>query len=181
VVTVVVTNNDVRRPEDQPCSQAETEIWSILGDVLDPEVPALSVVDLGLIRQVKVGDKGVVINVTPTYTGCPATDLIAEIIKAAVTSCGYDNVTIKLVLSPAWTSDWISPTARLKLKEYGIAPPVGNAPTGRAALLGLSPIVACPRCDSTQTERISEFGSTACKAMYRCTSCLEPFEYFKCI
>ncbi|GHF11014.1 phenylacetate-CoA oxygenase subunit PaaJ [Kordiimonas sediminis] len=162
---------------------AETmEIWNTLDTVLDPEVPALSVTDLGIIRDVKLSDGGkVVIDVTPTYSGCPATDLISEIIKAAVVSSGHEDVTIKTVLSPTWTTDWITEDGRKKLKEYGIAPPVGEAATGKAALLGISPVVHCPRCDSTQTEQVSEFGSTACKAMYRCTSCLEPFEYFKCI
>ncbi len=169
-------------PQENASSQGEREIWDLLGDVLDPEVPALSVVDLGIVRNIDIDSDGhVTVDVTPTYTGCPATDLISAIIKAALHQGGYENATIKLVLSPAWTTDWISAEARVKLKEYGIAPPVGAAPQGKAALLGISPEVLCPRCDSKSTERVSEFGSTACKAMYRCVDCLEPFEYFKCI
>lgn len=179
---MAVTDTFVLAPQDQPCSLKEEKVWSLLADVLDPEVPALSVVDLGIVRSVSIGVSGdVTLEVTPTYTGCPATDLISAVIKAALHAGGYPLVTIDMVLSPAWTTDWISPQAREKLKAYGIAPPVGDAPTGKAALFGVSPIISCPRCDSTLTEMVSEFGSTACKAMYRCTSCLEPFEYFKCI
>lgn len=161
---------------------AVQNIWQTLGSVMDPEVPALSVTDLGVVRDIKIADTGAVtIDVTPTYSGCPATDLIHAIIKAAVEVSGYDDVTINAVLSPAWTTDWITQEGRDKLRDYGIAPPDGKAATGKAALFGVSPKVDCPQCDSGNTELISEFGSTACKAMYRCTSCLEPFEYFKCI
>tara|TARA_R110002096_G_scaffold433579_2_gene652563 strand:- start:23847 stop:24398 length:552 start_codon:yes stop_codon:yes gene_type:complete len=175
-------DSPIANPKDQACSEEESKVWDLLADVLDPEVPALSVVDLGIIRKVTVDDAGfVTVAVTPTYTGCPATDMINAIIKAALHDGGYEDASIETVLSPAWTTDWISEDARSKLKEYGIAPPVGAAPTGKAALLGISPEVLCPRCGSKSTERISEFGSTACKAMYRCEACLEPFEYFKCI
>ena len=169
-------------PQQNASCDEERKIWAILGEVLDPEVPALSVVDLGIIRKIDINSDGhVTVNVTPTYTGCPATDMISAIIQAALHQAGYKDTTIKLVLSPAWTTDWISAQARVKLKEYGIAPPVGAAPQGKAVLLGISPEVSCPRCDSKSTERVSEFGSTACKAMYRCVDCYEPFEYFKCI
>lgn len=162
--------------------RAEAEIWKTLETVMDPEVPALSVIDLGIVRKVSVTETGGVdVDVTPTYSGCPATDLINAIIKAAIETSGFDDVTIHTVLSPAWTTDWISEDGRKKLKEYGIAPPVGQAATGKAALFGVSPDVGCPQCDSKNTEQVSEFGSTACKAMYRCLDCGEPFEYFKCI
>lgn len=168
--------------ETPPPTAEEQAVWDILHTVMDPEVPALSVTDLGIIRSVTVtDDKQVYLDVTPTYTGCPATDLIAEIIKAAVISGGYKSADINLVLSPTWSTDWITDEAREKLRAYGIAPPVGKAPSGKAALLGVNPVVSCPHCGSKATEQVSEFGSTACKAMYRCTSCLEPFEYFKCI
>ncbi len=185
---LVAENSTSLRPEQQPSSSEEAALWVVLADVMDPEVPALSVLDLGIVRSVRVsvprtdGIGGVVeIDVTPTYTGCPATALINEIITAASVSAGFADTKINFVLSPAWTTDWISVEAREKLRAYGIAPPSGDAPTGKAALFGVSPIVACPQCGSKNTERVSEFGATACKAMYRCISCLEPFEYFKCI
>ncbi len=185
---VVADNTVSARPEEQPCSSEEAALWAVLSEVMDPEVPALSVLDLGIVRAVRVtepraaGKGGAVdIDVTPTYTGCPATALINEIITAASVSAGFGDTKVNLVLSPAWTTDWISAEAREKLRAYGIAPPSGDAPSGKAALFGVSPIVACPQCGSKQTEQVSEFGATACKAMYRCTSCLEPFEYFKCI
>ncbi|MBV1901144.1 MAG: phenylacetate-CoA oxygenase subunit PaaJ [Kordiimonadaceae bacterium] len=171
-----------------PSTAEEAAIWAVLADVPDPEVPALSLLDLGVIRAVHVvsppkeGRGGVAkIDVTPTYTGCPATALINEMIKAAVTKAGYHDACINMVISPAWTTDWITAEGREKLREYGIAPPVGSAPSGKAALFGVSPVVTCPRCSSKTTEQVSEFGATACKAMYRCLACQEPFEYFKCI
>ncbi|WP_374764201.1 1,2-phenylacetyl-CoA epoxidase subunit PaaD [Yunchengibacter salinarum] len=163
-----------------PETAAEENVWEILDDVLDPEVPAVSVVDLGVVRAVRVEGKAVTIDLTPTYTGCPATILIGELVKAAVESGGYGPVTVNTVLSPAWTTDWITARGRQRLKDYGIAPPVGQS-GGRAALFGGDVHVTCPHCGSQATERVSEFGSTACKAMYRCTDCREPFEYFKCI
>lgn len=185
---IVAGTDRIIRPEEHPCSSEEAELWAVLSNVMDPEVPALSVLDLGIVRAIRVsvsrkdGLGGAVeIDVTPTYTGCPATALINEIITAASVSAGFDDTKVKMVLSPAWTTDWISAEAREKLRAYGIAPPSGNAPSGKAALFGVSPIVVCPQCGSRDTERVSEFGATACKAMYRCISCLEPFEYFKCI
>ncbi len=170
------------RPESQPSSDKAAEIWAVLAGVLDPEVPAISVVDLGIVRGVMVSETGAVkLQVTPTYTGCPATALIHEIIKAAVISAGYFEVEIEQVLSPPWTTDWISQEGREKLRAYGIAPPVGEAAVGKALLFGVPPQVSCPKCGSNKTEQVSEFGSTACKAMYKCLSCAEPFEYFKCI
>jgi len=158
----------------------EATVWRWLDEVKDPEVPVISVVELGVVRGVKVSDAGVVtVDVTPTYSGCPATVIIEELIAAAIDSRGH-TVDINRVIAPAWTTDWISDSGREKLTDYGIAPPAKNA-EGKASLLGIDPKLECPRCKSTKTERISEFGSTACKALYRCTDCLEPFEYFKCI
>ncbi|WND04162.1 phenylacetate-CoA oxygenase subunit PaaJ [Temperatibacter marinus] len=157
-------------------------IWKRLETVMDPEVPALSVLDLGIVRDVRITHEGhVQVDVTPTYSGCPATELIHTIIQAAIETSGYPQVAINSVLSPAWTTDWITEEGRAKLKDYGIAAPVGMASSGKAVLFGASPIVECPQCDSNHTECVSEFGSTACKSMYRCKDCLEPFEYFKCI
>ncbi|MFC3050282.1 1,2-phenylacetyl-CoA epoxidase subunit PaaD [Kordiimonas pumila] len=176
------------RPQEKPCSEEESFLWAILADVMDPEVPALSVVDLGVVRAVHVtrgrtdGANGAAtIDVSPTYSGCPATALINEIIRAAAVNAGFIETNIKTVISPPWTSDWISDEGREKLRAYGIAPPVKGAKSGKGTLFGLSPAIACPKCGSKNTENISEFGSTACKAMYRCCDCLEPFEYFKCI
>jgi ring-1,2-phenylacetyl-CoA epoxidase subunit PaaD len=175
-----VTALDEHRP-----SPAEAAIWHLLEEVPDPEVPALTVLDLGVVRMVSVGDRGQVsLDVTPTYSGCPATAAINMAIRDRLLQAGYEDVQIKTVLAPAWTSDWISSAGKEKLRAYGIAPPVGTAAgegVGRGILFGADPNVPCPHCGSAQTQRVSEFGSTACKAQYRCTDCLEPFEYFKCI
>jgi ring-1,2-phenylacetyl-CoA epoxidase subunit PaaD len=137
--------------------------------VADPEIPVLSIRDLGIVRDVEC-DGGVTVSLTPTYSGCPATEAIEASVIAALEERGVANINIRRVLAPAWTTDWISEEGRRKLRIYGIAPPERrNRP------------IACPRCDSTNTEVVSEFGSTACKAAYRCTDCLEPFEYFKCL
>lgn len=156
----------------------EAEIWSWLGDVPDPEIPVVSVVDLGIIRKVTVHDSSVVIEVAPTYSGCPATEVIEDSIVRGLQAKGVDDVAIKRVLAPPWTTDWISDAGREKLRAYGIAPPPANS--SKRQLLGKATI-ACPRCGSQQTTMISEFGSTACKAACKCDECLEPFEYFKCI
>ncbi|CCF19796.1 Phenylacetic acid degradation protein paaD [Pseudorhizobium banfieldiae] len=164
------------------------EVWRWLSDVPDPEIPVISVTDLGIVRQVNWEDDTLVVKVTPTYSGCPATSIINLDIENALRSHGIDRIRIERQLSPAWTSDWINADAREKLRAYGIAPPIdGTAADGRllgrvARLSGRSNMtVACPRCGSTNTEKISQFGSTPCKASYRCKDCLEPFDYFKCI
>lgn len=149
-----------------------------LAEVPDPEIPVLSITDLGIVRDVQCGS-GVVVSLAPTYSGCPATEVIEASVIAALEDRGVSDVSVKRVLSPPWTTDWISDSGRQKLKEYGIAPPERGA--GKSALLRGERSVACPRCESENTEKISEFGSTACKASYRCTECLEPFEYFKCL
>ncbi len=164
------------------------EVWRWLSDVPDPEIPVISVTDLGIVRQVTWEDDTLVVTVTPTYSGCPATGVINLDIENALRSHGIDRIRIERQLSPAWTSDWINADARVKLRAYGIAPPIdGTAADGRllgrvARLSGRSNMtVGCPRCGSTNTEKISQFGSTPCKASYRCKDCLEPFDYFKCI
>jgi ring-1,2-phenylacetyl-CoA epoxidase subunit PaaD len=161
-------------------SAAEQAVWDLLSEVPDPEIPVLTVVDLGVIRYVRTdGKDAVTVGVSPTYTGCPATEVIQGSIRARLAGAGYANVRIDSVLSPPWTSDWLSPEGRRKLSEYGIAPPAHAVASPRHLLR--EPTVACPRCNSSRTERLSEFASTPCKALYRCTACLEPFEYFKCI
>ena len=152
--------------------------WDAAAAVPDPEVPCVTVADLGILRDVRVEDGVAVAKVTPTYSGCPATLAIELAIEAALLDAGF-RVRIERVLSPAWTTDWISPQGREKLRAYGIPPP--EETTGSKLALFGETTVHCPRCNSTATEKISEFGSTACKAQYRCTACLEPFDYFKCI
>lgn len=158
-----------------------TRAWDVLETVLDPEVPVLTLVDLGVVRDVRLTGDTLEVDLTPTYTGCPATAAIALDATAALERAGLGPVKIVTVNSPAWTTDWIGPAAREKLRAYGIAPPIGRAPAGKRALFANDPDPACPRCASPRVEKTSAFGSTACKALYRCLACREPFEYFKCI
>lgn len=153
-------------------------VWDILDTVPDPEIPVVSVVDLGIVRDVKEVEGGVEICVSPTYSGCPATEVIERSIIDAV-QAQHISATVIPSLSPPWTTDWISDRGRDRLLAYGIAPPPPAAPKG--ALLAQNKIVMCPRCHSEETELISQFGSTPCKAHYRCNDCLEPFDHFKCI
>jgi len=156
------------------------KIWQLLEEVPDPEVPVLSVIDLGIIRDVNVGENEVEVIITPTYSGCPAMDMIRTNIKLALIEHGYKNVKVTSVLSPAWTTDWMSEEGKQKLKEYGIAPPNPKQQVCDENLFAPHEAVQCPHCDSWHTRRISEFGSTACKALYQCNDCKEPFDYFKC-
>lgn len=155
-------------------------VWALLATVMDPEIPVVSVVDLGIVRDVRFDDAGLEVAITPTYSGCPATKAIEQGIAEALADAGYADARVTTVLSPAWTTDWIGDDGRRKLRAYGIAPPVESAASKRA-LFGEQPQVPCPRCGSKHTEMISEFGSTACKALWRCTDCREPFDYFKCL
>ena len=160
-------------------TKQEKKIWQILQTVADPEIPVLSVLDLGIIRDIKIsgapplGDTHIEIIITPTYTGCPAMDMIAMNIRLALLENGYNKIKITSVRAPAWTTDWMSEEGKQKLKKYGIAAPNKNF---EIAIDGIE----CPQCNSTNTKLISEFGSTACKALYRCQNCKEPFDYFKC-
>ncbi|MDO8997695.1 1,2-phenylacetyl-CoA epoxidase subunit PaaD [Sediminibacterium sp.] len=155
---------------------ATNAIWKILETVKDPEVPVLSVIDLGVIRNVALEEQQVTVTITPTYTGCPAMDMISMHIKMALNAAGYQT-TIQTVLSPAWTTDWMTENGKQQLKAYGIAPPIGKS-FDQTYLDNL--IVPCPQCNSTHTVLVSQFGSTACKALYKCEECKEPFDYFKC-
>jgi len=164
------------------------QVWDWLSAVPDPEIPVISVTDLGIVRHVAWDDDTLVVAVTPTYSGCPATSVINLDIERALRERGVQKLRLERRLSPPWTTDWISREGREKLRAYGIAPPVdGSAADGRVvdridSLLGGGNLrIACPRCGSTHTEKISQFGSTPCKASYRCQACLEPFDYFKCI
>lgn len=151
--------------------------WDAAAGVVDPEIPVLTIADLGVLREVTVGADGVEVAITPTYSGCPAMNMIALDIEMALARAGIADAKVRTVLSPAWTTDWMTEEGRRKLKEYGIAPPEKGA--GRRALFGAQ-TVACPQCGSTDTELLSEFGSTSCKALWRCRVCREPFDYFKC-
>ena len=155
--------------------------WEVLGGVPDPEVPALSVCDLGIVREVIDHGDALEVVLTPTYSGCPATEVIEQSVLSAIEAEGLGPARATLRRAPAWTTDWISEEGKRKLREYGIAPPSGNAAVaqGRPIRLVSRERTACPRCNSTNTERISAFGSTACKSLYRCVACREPFEYFK--
>lgn len=156
------------------------KIWSILETVTDPEVPVLTVTDLGIIRDIKVNENEVEIIITPTYTGCPAMDMIAMNIRLALIEQGYQKIKITSVLSPAWTTDWMSEAGKEKLKAYGIAPPNPKQVVCDTKLFADQEAIQCPLCNSYHTKLISQFGSTACKALYQCIDCKEPFDYFKC-
>ena len=147
---------------------------------MDPEVPVLSVINLGVVRAVDFAGDDPEVTITPTYSGCPAMDMIEQHILEALARAGFPNARVKTVLSPPWTTDWIDEDGRAKLLAFGIAPPEKSSPNKRA-LFGEAPTIACPRCGSQNTEMVSEFGSTACKALYKCGDCREPFDYFKCI
>lgn len=155
------------------------QVWKWLAEIPDPEVPVVSIVELGMIRDVNVEQDTVEVSVAPTYSGCPATEVIENDISTKLEQHGVARVSVKRVLSPPWTTDWISEAGREKLRAYGIAPPVGSA--SKQSLLRGKQAVPCPRCNSARTTLVSEFGSTACKASWKCEDCLEPFEYFKCI
>ncbi len=151
--------------------------WSAAAQVVDPEIPVLTIADLGVLRDVAVRDGRVEVAITPTYSGCPAMNMIALEIELALEREGIARPVVRTVLSPAWTTDWMSEDGRRKLREYGIAPPMAGS--GRRALFGEQQ-VECPQCGSANTELLSEFGSTSCKALWRCRNCREPFDYFKC-
>lgn len=170
-----------------PVRPSIEQVWNWLGQIPDPEIPVISVVDLGIVRGVRweerVGREELVVTVTPTYSGCPAVSAIMRAIENELSAKGVTEFRLERRLSPAWTTEWISAAGRRQLQEYGIAPPVRFAeaatPPGRRGRRAVA--VECPRCGSTETTRVSEFGSTPCKAQYRCEECLEPFDYFKCI
>jgi ring-1,2-phenylacetyl-CoA epoxidase subunit PaaD len=166
MVTSLVSDAELRR-----------RAWEAASQVVDPEIPVLTIADLGVLRDVTVNDGRVEVAITPTYSGCPAMNMIALEIELALERAGIARPTIRTVLSPAWTTDWMSEDGRRKLRAYGIAPP--QASHSRRALFGEQQ-VNCPQCNSHDTELLSEFGSTACKALWRCKSCREPFDYFKC-
>lgn len=153
----------------------EVAAWAVLDGVPDPEIPVLSLRDLGIVRGLRAGDQGVEVLLTPTYSGCPATEAIAASVREALDAAGLGPTTVTQQLNPPWTTDWITPEGRRKLRAYGIAPPGAASEVVRIRPLGIE----CPRCGSRNTERLSAFGATACKALHRCLDCREPFEHFK--
>jgi ring-1,2-phenylacetyl-CoA epoxidase subunit PaaD len=179
--------------------EEENKVWSILEQVCDPEVPVLSIVDLGIVREVSlydttkpgcdastssltppVPDRGVAITITPTYSGCPAMDVISMSIRMALLQNGFKEIKINTVLSPAWTTDWMTEAGKQKLKAYGIAPPNPKQTVCSPDAFQQEEAIQCPQCNSFHTHLVSRFGSTACKALYQCDDCKEPFDYFKC-
>jgi ring-1,2-phenylacetyl-CoA epoxidase subunit PaaD len=156
------------------------DIVQLLTAVKDPEIPVLNVVDMGILRSVEKNDDTIVVTITPTYSGCPAMDVIGASIKSLLHKRLGVNVEVRSVLDPPWTTDWLTDEAREKLRDYGIAPPVKGS-VDKSALFAQPRVIECPTCNSTNTRMVSEFGSTACKAHYICNDCLEPFDYFKCI
>jgi ring-1,2-phenylacetyl-CoA epoxidase subunit PaaD len=166
MVTVLESGADLRQ-----------RAWDAAAGVVDPEIPVLTIADLGVLRDVVLDGDHVEVAITPTYSGCPAMNMIALEIEVALERAGFRGSKVRTVLSPAWTTDWMSEEGRRKLRAYGIAPP--QASSSRRALFG-EQSVACPQCGSDKTELLSEFGSTSCKALWRCKACREPFDYFKC-
>lgn len=166
----------------QRCDRGEgprhAELWNLLERVKDPEIPVLSIVDLGILRDVSLVESKVTVAITPTYSGCPAMAEIRENIRDVLSDAGFWPVRIETVLHPAWSSDWLTDEARARLRGYGIAPPASQ---GTARCLTLTVDAQCPRCGSENTQIVSDFGSTPCKALHKCLACLEPFESFKCI
>lgn len=173
----VITNDHI--------NEAEQKIWTLLESVTDPEVPVLNVLDLGIIRKVSIeqtpeGLSKPVITITPTYSGCPAMDVISMNIRMVLLEAGFKQIEIKQVLSPAWTTDWMTNAGKDKLKAYGIAPPQYKQAVCTPDAFQEEEAIQCPQCNSWNTKLVSQFGSTACKALYKCEDCKEPFDYFKC-
>lgn len=158
----------------------EEAVWDLLREVEDPEIPVLNVVDMGVVREVKLDHNKVHVKITPTYSGCPAMKTIEEDILEVLKEQDFSSAEVSTVLSPPWTTDWMTDEAKEKLRKYGIAPPE-HSTANKAELMGIEKTVKCPQCGSENTKMVSQFGSTACKALWKCKDCLEPFDYFKCI
>ncbi|MEZ2388389.1 1,2-phenylacetyl-CoA epoxidase subunit PaaD [bacterium RCC_150] len=175
----------VKEPSAKAPKTAQQKAWDIAATVCDPEIPVLTIEDLGILREVALFDDGgpvpaVQVTITPTYSGCPAMDAIRDDLKTAFTNAGYPSVYVELVLAPAWTTDWMTESGKAKLQEYGIAPPSGRAAAGgHSGPVRLTLAVKCPQCSSLNTKELTRFGSTSCKALFVCQDCKEPFDYFK--
>jgi ring-1,2-phenylacetyl-CoA epoxidase subunit PaaD len=176
---VVISTGATTREAVSSGSTSRASAWEVAASVLDPEVPVVTVEDLGILRSVEVDAAGHVdVRITPTYSGCPATEAIQSDIVAALAGAGYDDVSVEFVLAPAWTTDWVTDEGKAKLDEYGFEPP---QPRGRDGVVALALSVRCPQCGSPETRELSRFGSTACKALWVCNACKEPFDHFKAI
>jgi ring-1,2-phenylacetyl-CoA epoxidase subunit PaaD len=176
--------SDVQTRQDEAARRQRLQqqrAWQIAATVCDPEIPVLTIADLGILRDVQVGESGTVtVTITPTYSGCPAMDAIRDDLKTAFAKEGYSDVRVELVLAPAWSTDWMTEAGKQKLQEYGIAPPTGMSNAARhAGPIRLTMAVKCPQCSSLNTKELTRFGSTSCKALYVCQDCKEPFDYFK--
>jgi len=158
----------------------ESEILALLNEIPDPEIPVISIVELGVIRDLKINGNQIDVTITPTYSGCPAMKQMEDDVRSTLKKEGFEIIHINMVYSPAWTTDWLSVDAKQKLQDYGIAPPEEST-TDKSFLTGKPKFITCPRCKSKNTVMVSQFGSTACKALYKCDDCLEAFDYFKCI
>lgn len=158
----------------------EAQAYAYLQEIPDPEIPVISIVELGVVRAVTLHGNVADITITPTYSGCPAMKQMEDDVRSKLLEKGFEQVNIKMVYQPAWTTDWLSEAAKLKLQKYGIAPPEEST-SDKSFILGISKSITCPHCKSKNTALVSQFGSTACKALYRCNDCLEAFDYFKCI
>jgi ring-1,2-phenylacetyl-CoA epoxidase subunit PaaD len=168
--------------ERETAAASTARVWRVLGGVPDPEIPVLSIVDLGIVRHVRYEPDGRLhVGITPTYSACPATEMIRRAVRTSLDAAGHTDAMLDEVLAPAWTSDWLTEEGRRKLRAFGIAPPEEAVASPRQLRAAPAPAVSCPRCASRATERVSEFGSTPCKAHYRCGACGEPFDYFKCL
>lgn len=181
---MVNTISAAARAPQTHMTEREQRAWRVASSVADPEVPVLTIEDLGVLRAVRIdhaaGGERITVDITPTYSGCPAMDAIRDDVVLALTSDGFADVAVRTVLSPAWTTDWMSEDGKRKLTEYGIAPPSGQAAHRQGAVrVALS--IRCPQCGSLDTREVSQFGSTSCKALYECRMCLEPFDHFKAI
>jgi ring-1,2-phenylacetyl-CoA epoxidase subunit PaaD len=157
------------------------QVWKILETIPDPEIPVITIIELGIVKDVIQNENQTIVKITPTYSGCPAMDQIEKDIISNLHAAGIKNVLVEKIYSPAWTTDWITAEAKAKLMAYGISPPALVSANKKALLSGEQPVVICPQCKSRNTVMISQFGSTACKALYKCLQCLEPFDHFKCL
>ncbi|MET0886653.1 MAG: 1,2-phenylacetyl-CoA epoxidase subunit PaaD [Mycetocola sp.] len=162
-----------------PSTEAQAAAWATAATVVDPEIPVLTIEDLGVLREVRVSGRAVSVVLTPTYSGCPAIEAMRDDVVTALTQNGWGPVSVSFALSPAWTTDWMSDEGKAKLRAYGIAAPNGHAPARDSGPVRLQLSVKCPRCASLRTRELARFGSTSCKALYECLDCLEPFDYFK--
>lgn len=173
-----MVNSEITTHAIRPSDEASSTAWDLVAQVTDPEIPVLTIEDLGILREVHSSSDGTHVVLTPTYSGCPAIDQMRDDVREKLTESGYQNIDVTFTLSPAWTTDWMSEEGKRKLEQYGIAPPNGKSSMRRGPI----PVqigVKCPRCHSPQTREVSRFGSTLCKAHYECLACLEPFDFFK--